>query len=149
LPSNLLTVRSIAENARIAEDLKRLVNQKQFADVEFRVQDDKLYAHKMILCAASRLFCRIFNVDDSQYFEELNNRTKKYMESNKKSKKEGSIKDEQEKHMVKTQVFVPISVEEISNGQVKGFAEKYDSQWQEDGKTVVRVSILKCQQTIY
>ncbi len=134
----LLTV--VAENARIAEDFKKLVNHKQFADVEFRVEDDKLFAHKMVLCSASRLFCRIFNVDDSQYFEDLNNRTKKYMESNKKSKKDS--KDEQEKHLVKTDTFSPISAEDISNGNVRGFAEMYESQWQEDGKTVQRVSLM-------
>lgn len=91
----------------------------------------------MVLCSASKLFCRIFNVDDSQYYEDLNNRTKKYMESSKKKK---DSKDEQEKHLVKTETFSPISAEEISNGTVRGFAEMYDSQWQEEGKTVQRVS---------
>jgi hypothetical protein len=127
------------ENARIAEDFKKLVNQKQFADVEFRVEDDKLFAHKLVLCSASKLFCRIFNVDDSQYFEDLNNRTKKYMENSKKSKKDA--KEEQDKHLVKTETFSPISAEEISNGNVRGFAEVYDSQWQEEGKTVKRTVV--------
>jgi hypothetical protein len=60
------------------------------------------------------------------------------MENSKKSKKDA--KEEQDKHLVKTETFSPISAEEISNGNVRGFAEVYDSQWQEEGKTVKRVS---------
>ncbi|XP_065844848.1 rho-related protein racA-like [Oscarella lobularis] len=45
-----------------AEDWGTMVNNLTSADVEFRVENQTFYAHKVVLCSASQLFRNIFHV---------------------------------------------------------------------------------------
>lgn len=43
-----------------SKDFKKLVNSQEFADIQFKVQDQTIYAHKNILSIRSIYFNRLF-----------------------------------------------------------------------------------------
>ena len=50
------------ETSTYADDWKAMIDKAAIADVEFVVESQVLYAHKIIICAASQLFRNILSI---------------------------------------------------------------------------------------
>jgi small GTP-binding protein len=128
------------ETATIADDLCKLFESKSYSDVEFIVENShRVSAHKIILCSASHLFCRIFGIDDSEYFKHIT--TSNCLRKSKSiTKKKRDIKEEREESKEERE-FRVIDAIAINSGEIQGF-KHIDNETDEIGKskTVITLS---------
>src|SRR5690606_35861972 len=81
------------EKSTFGEDWKEFLNHKFCADVQFIVEGKSLKAHKAILCCASSLFRKLFNLiltEDEEttiHLENLSDYGVDYIQEDKKSRK--------------------------------------------------------------
>lgn len=81
------------EKSTFGEDWKEFLNHKFCADVQFIVEGKSLEAHKAILCCASSLFRKLFNLiltEDEEttiHLENLSDYGVDYIQEDKKSRK--------------------------------------------------------------
>ncbi|VDI62241.1 Hypothetical predicted protein [Mytilus galloprovincialis] len=101
------------ETSTFAEDWQKMLEDPKFSDVTFLFEDgqQKLQAHKLVLCSASKYFCQILGLPNSKT-NQLNN-----------------IDNKQ------------ISLEELNSGRIEGIAAVYLSEENHKAKiTTVEIS---------
>eukprot|EP01127_Copromyxa_protea_P013061 TRINITY_DN3470_c0_g1_i1.p1 TRINITY_DN3470_c0_g1~~TRINITY_DN3470_c0_g1_i1.p1 ORF type:complete len:592 (-),score=112.57 TRINITY_DN3470_c0_g1_i1:19-1794(-) len=87
---------------RFAEDMKSLVNNKEYSDVVFEFAGEELRAHRIVLASASELFHKLF-LDHQEPRQNNGEKKKKGDEKTKEKKEDGEEK-------VKGQVVAPVEV---------------------------------------
>lgn len=105
------------EATTIADDLCKLLESESYCDVEFILEkNQRIYAHKIILCSASHLFCKILGIDDSEYFKQNDSKCRK--SKNKTHKKRDKRSD---KRVYKEErKFVAIDARTANSGNIGG-----------------------------
>ena len=59
------------ETSSMVDDWGRLVNSKQFSDVQFHLKNKTFFAHKYVLCSASNLMRQLFGISKKVEMESL------------------------------------------------------------------------------